>query len=544
MPIFKNIPTAIVASLGIYFAFMLHIYIPNMGGHGLKLPANLVCWAVIAWVIILGSLFAFHSHKFCHSSSLIWFIAGGILLSLPLLLADSVNAVATVPRIAGLWGGIALYWALLQIPLNLRVKRILLLVLLFSTLTEASLALWQSTTSLTDNWMEFVPGSRPYGIFQQINVLASFLATGYAIALLLFATTKNTLVCYFSAFAIITLIAVLTLLQSRIGCLTAGVVVCIFAIQYFKHSPRGKWLVIFSILGLGIGLLLLHYQILTGEQAYIDKEGSTAARMLITLYTLEMILQHPLSGWGYGSFAYEFARFAHEQGLMTNNNLISLFDVEHAHNEFLFGWVEGGIIAAVGMVAIALGYLTPLKKSFTATSDRFLFSIWVVSLPIALHLMTEYPLYQSSAHWLVLILLCRLCLAERNISIKCGGRISLMLAVFFACATLLFMVTGLQTSKVLTEFERSGMRDFTSAELLINPYAQWERFQYDKHISLLLQFNRTHDETLLDEFTRWGMDYIKIHNDKNVYSSLEMIARHQKNEERVSQLQEQKNSIF
>ncbi|CQR23182.1 lipid A core-O-antigen ligase [Yersinia enterocolitica] len=69
-----------------------------------------------------------------------------------------------------------------------------LMLILLSTWGQAVLILLQWFVFTADNWMEFDPAQRPYGIFQQVNVLASYLATGYACAVYLFMVSNKRVV--------------------------------------------------------------------------------------------------------------------------------------------------------------------------------------------------------------------------------------------------------------------------------------------------------------------------------------------------------------
>ena len=79
---------------------------------------------------------------------------------------------------------------------------------------------------------------------------------------------------------------------------------------------------------------------------------------------------------------------------------------------------------------------------------------------------------------------------------------------------------------------------------LTNPYIQWERYQYIRHINLLLQFNQHPDPLLLSQFRVWAEQYIQLHNDPNVYQSLIMIARYQKETAQADQWYQTARALF
>ncbi|WP_426763112.1 Wzy polymerase domain-containing protein [Hafnia paralvei] len=527
----KRLIYCIVIVLASYFIIFMHIYIPNMGGTGLKLPGNILCWSVIIIVILLAGVSLFYTHSTVQSLTLKYFVLGSILLSIPALYSPHLMISSTLTRLAGLWGGIALFWALLQMRFTVWQKKFLLFSLLVGALLEWGITLWQLETQNYDNWMEFAPGTRPYGIFQQINVLASFLATGYAIAAWFCLNKSRRLLVKFSCTAIVLLAAILMILQSRVGYLGAATVLLIFCGIYYREPGKIYTVVILSACGVIGGELLLHSHWLSPLVEHVDKEYSNNERIHIMRAAIEMIRQRPIAGWGYGQFEFTVARISQQ----VFQHTFSL-PITHAHNEFLYGWAEGGIAAAAGMLTIACGYLALLKDK-----NRSSFSMWVLSLPIALHLMTEYPLYQSAIHWLTLILLCRLCINEDEpvVTEKRAFKALSILVVSASCCVLIFLISGFKTNQVLTNLERSGMRDFTPATQLTNPWIQWERYNYDRHVAMLLQYNVNRNPAILGDFYNWGRDYVEIHNDKSIYRYLVAIAHYQNNYQQERQLLQQ-----
>lgn len=515
----KRLTYSIVILLASYFMIFMHIYIPNMGGTGLKLPGNILCWSIIMLVIILAGISIFYTSDTVESPTLNYFIIGSILLSLPALYTSQLVMSGALARLAGLWGGIALFWALLHIRFTGCQKKVLLFSLLIGALLEFGITLWQLKTQNYDNWMEFVPNTRPYGIFQQINVLASFLATGYAVAAWFCLNNSSRILINFSGILLFLLAAIIVILQSRIGYLGAAVVFLSFCGIYYRKYEKITFVLIFSLCGIICGELLLHCHWLAPHVEEVNKENSNSERIQILKAAVEMIRQRPITGWGYGHFEYGVVRVSQQ----IFHHAFSV-PITHAHNEFLYGWAEGGIAAAAGMLVIAGGYLTLLIDKKTSSRP-----IWVLSLPIALHLMTEYPLYQSATHWLTLILLCRLCIKEQEhiATEKIAFKPLSVFVVTASCCVLVFLASGFKTNQVLTNLERSGMQNITPATRLTNPWIQWERYNYDLHVSMLLKYNVNHDPVILDDFYHWGIKYINIHNDKNVYHYLIAIAHYQ-----------------
>lgn len=515
----QGINLAVLGVLSLTFLAMMH-YTINPGGSGLHLPLNIVVWGMMALLAIALYVPRFDMKEIITSPGGRWLLSGVLLMSLPGLHPESLENVSSwLPRILGLWGGIVLLLGLFRLKLNANVRQGWLLLILLSAWSQTILALLQWTVFTSNNWMEFDLAERPYGIFQQTNVLASYIATGYGIAIYLFMVSSHRIVRGLCTLTLLVFPGLLMLLHSRIGWLGGVTTLLLLSLYYWRQRQMvGLWLC--SLLSLLAAYSLSDQMV---DSVWISKAASNQQRGLILVYTWQMIQQHPWQGWGFDSFEPAFARELAQAGHVTKHFIYP----SHPHNELLYGWVEGGIVALIGMLVLAIGYIKPLF-----IQPKIVFPLWVLTLPIALHLMTELPLYQSAAHWLVLILLGRLMVPETMIhpTIAKPALWQRWLdgsVVFSALFTLIFMITGWQTGRVLTLTERSGLVDMRPLDNLKNPYIQWERYQYIRHINLLLQFNKRPDPALLAQFTIWAKQYIQHHNDPNVYQSLIMIARYQ-----------------
>ncbi|WP_227736371.1 O-antigen ligase-like protein WaaL-xs [Yersinia proxima] len=532
----RKINLIILLLMAVTFISMLH-YELNRGGAGLHLPHNIIIWVMMALLVIALYWPQSEEHQVVSSPGKLWLLIGALMITLPGLWPTSLQHVgAWLPRVIGLWGGIVLLLGLFRLKLSPAARQGWLLLILLSVWGQAILTSLQWFVFTADNWMEFDPAQRPYGIFQQVNVLASYLATGYAIAAYLFMVSGNRAIQSISTLTLLVFPGMLLLLQSRIGWLGGGTTLLLLSLYYWRQRKMaGLWLC--SLFSLLVASYLLE-QVIGGT--LVSKEGSNKERWLILEYTWHMIRQQPWQGWGYGRFESVFAHALAQAGKVPNHFSYP----SHPHNEVLYGWAEGGIVALVGMVVLAIGYIKPLL-----IQPRTVFPLWVLTLPIALHLMTELPLYQSVAHWLVLILLGRLMVPEHMLISRPlpqpHWRSRLYgIIVLSAFCTLLFMITGFHTGRVLTLSERSGLVNMQPLDNLINPYIQWERYQYIRHINLLLQFNHNPDPVLLTQFRVWGEQYIQLHNDPNVYQSLIMITQYQNDLILANHLHQTAHALF
>lgn len=473
-----------------------------------------------------------------------WIWGGVTLLALPLLWTTGWRLPTATVRVIYLAGGIILFFTALQVRWQRTSLQLALYGILCTIFIQGVLA-WQQVLMPTDAW---VPSwhNRIYGSFFQPNVLASYLATGLALTLALTllpafsfinpSCERGRQVCLFVLLVMFS--ALLVLVQSRVGWLAGITVTLLFLWRLSHYAPiRAKLLTLGIIAGVGLGLsLLLSDQI---AMSAIDHSNSNIARWRTYSATLDMILERPLLGWGYGGFEYNFQHFRISQTPPTLYTGV----VRHPHNEILFWVAEGGIIALAGIALILMGVAYIIRKALrhdrrVEVTHRPLAGVptalCISLLPIALHSQLEYPFYQSAAHAGVFLLL--LAMANRlgesagnSLQFAKYGR---QLAAGMVLVTLTITTTAsfsLSGHLALSQVELFGMRDVTPLQKM-SPLSRWlnhERVAFDEKVNILLTYNRTHDEPLLTNYRRWAQCYLRQRIDQNIYTTLIAILRHQ-----------------
>lgn len=322
------------------------------------------------------------------------------------------------------------------------------------------------------------------------------------------------------------------LLQSRAGIIGALLYTLFILAIRFRARQKGMFTLLVAVVSLS--LLALHIIKFYGSGSAflqhfgsVEKGHSTLERWIMIKTSWKMIVAHPFSGWGYGSFEYIASRFSLA-------NYQHLLNADHPHNEVLFEWAEGGLLALAGLITIVVGAMWMLRRA-----PRSGIALWGVMLPIVFHMMVEYPLLQSVPHWFTLLLLCRLAVCRRAFTLpKRSLKISWLMPAT-AAAGLIFMLTGFKTGSVLTAFERGGMQDFTAASAVINPWIQWDRWQYDEHSALLIRYNQTRDPALLERYSQWAMCYLERRNDLQVFENIARINKFDPRTERTQWLNRQ-----
>ena len=519
-----------------FFAFWLTgslLFIPNSGGYGLSLPQNCFSWAMMGGLMFAVSLSQIRKKQsWIITPALRWFAAGVVILALPLLYT----------RPEWLFNG-GLYWASAAVGLlfylscaQLKLSRdgvyALIFLWLLACMAHALLILLQLTPA--GEWIAWpVLNNRPYGVFQQVNLLATFLACGIGLALFLFLvpeSLKNKRKRFFAAFALFVFPCVLVLIQSRIGWLSAIITIVIMLILTGAVSGKCQS-VILLLLGTAAGWWCKNYTLI-GE---VSHSSSNSARLEAIKSSWEMIQQRPWTGWGAGGFEYAFQHFRLIQGKSTEG--IGVFT--HPHNEFLFWGVEGGTVALGGLLLIIIGgikIVIPAWHRYRREHNSLPLALCIIILPILLHTQTEYPFGLSALHFA----LCLLLLAQADklsdissVNISVSRPVSNVLSgimMVIPVVVIVWMCSAFRLGLILTDTERRGMQDIKVLASVpdIILITQYERVEFDLSLNKLMHYNQTRDPQLLDCYRLWAEKYLKIHTDKNVYISLIMILNYQR----------------
>ncbi|UNK26925.1 Wzy polymerase domain-containing protein [Serratia plymuthica] len=552
----------------IFFLFVfllfipLAIYIPNPGGVGLALPFNLLVYGGAA--LLMGFCWrATPLRRVVITPTCRAIIATCLLLALPVIFTRPEWQSAAVWRLAGLFAGAAFYFTWLQVRMTARQRHAVLYLILSAAGGQALIVLLQLfAPAVAQSWIP--SGSlRAFGIFQQPNVLASFIATGLALAQAAFVLPGFRLLnpraeCWRRralAVVLVLLPMVLVWVQSRTGWLAGALVLGLFVLRFCRRYSQV--IAIASLLIAGgtlVGVLVLWWgSELGGVLRYTSHAGSNHARYTMLRDTLAMIAEKPLLGWGYGGFEYSFQHFRINQTPPTAVTEIA----RHPHNELLLWWVEGGVVALLGMLLLVRASFKLLararwhdKRTFACgkASAGEALALCLALLPIALHSQTEYPFYLSALHWLVFLLL--LAMLDRLVGPRLGAGCGLkrwrlpMLAL--SLAALFVMATGFYSARVLTQAERGGLQDMRQVDALPG-WANWmhdDRLQFDRQLAGLLAFNRTRDEQRLETYAQWAQRYLNHRIDKNVYANLLVILYQQQQYVRADELRYEAALLF
>ena len=182
---------AFLITFGVYMLIGMHYLQHNLGGSGIHLPFNAIGWIFISILMGIGWWQAKLQAELVYSRLSLMFVMATLVMLIPLLYADPIVVGLSYGRLLGLIGGLLFFIALQQLQLNQQQRLMLLYLILGAVFVEATFSLVQYYGLPVNNTFGYDKiANRPYGIFQQPNVAASFLATGIALTLYLLTQTK------------------------------------------------------------------------------------------------------------------------------------------------------------------------------------------------------------------------------------------------------------------------------------------------------------------------------------------------------------------
>ena len=540
---------AVLPLLLIWMAAILPFYHPNMGGGGLALPQNILAWSAMALTTLLVTAsVCLGRARLSLTPTARLLLLGIAVLALPLLYTRAEWREDALWRSAGLLGGWLFYVACLQLRLTARQRDLLLYGLLFAVSVQALLAALQLFAPALA-WVA-PNGHRVYGVFQQPNVLGSFIATGLALALWLLlasfsAPTRRQipLLALLVAFS-----ALLVLIQSRAAWLGAALAAALLLWRFAHQRPAAsRWAGGALLLGAAIGLTVLFTGFgLDGRAGLIGRELSNSARLTMLHDVGAMILAKPLLGWGYGGFEYSFAHFRLQE--MPWREVLEV--AGHPHNEILLWWVEGGLTALAGIAIVLAAGVRLLKSAWQRDREQqngARVGLFLVLLPMLIHTQLEYPFYLSAPHWLAFLLLLALLDGQTGEPRPLPFAKALSLPVALAALGVLVMAAfAWQGRMALTQSERTMLANIDSIEQMPPP-AAWiyrERKTFDEQSHALLVYNQTRDDALLTGYRQWANAYLQHRIDANVYATLIMILRYQGDQAQADARQREAAFLF
>ncbi|MFQ2267939.1 Wzy polymerase domain-containing protein [Aeromonas hydrophila] len=515
------------AVCALYWLLGMHFFMHNPGGAGLYLPFNAWGWIFASLVIGLGLWQVTLQQRLVFSSLQGWLWLGALLLLLPMAYPGFELKDYAIPRLLGLFAGLLFLFCLYQWQLVRASRERLLYLLLGAVAIEALLGLVQYYLLIPGNWLGYdTRANRPYGIFQQPNVMATFMATGLALAAWLeLRGNANPWLKGLRYGVILGASLLLVVLQSRVGQL-GGLLGLLLLVPQLHRQGLLVRILCLVLLGVIVGLASQYW--VAGTNRGMNEYISGGARSDIWPFTVHLLIQHRLVGVGYGGFESTFFHAYTEARQVDPNIGMVIYNLDHPHNEFLYWAVEGGLAPMIGMVLMGGALLWRVLKAGWVKGAALL----ALVTPILLHTQTEYPLYHAIALWWALLLLVYVLDAEVEEGLQASGRASwreyvyrpwLLLrfvAIIIPLLVVPFMLTAIHTAWVVTKYERGGYKEPTLLLDVVNPMAWLTRVEFDVNSVRLMVGLQANNHAELEAYLEWGQAFVRHTPRANIYANM------------------------
>lgn len=475
--------------------------------------------------IFLSFHYKWHQYNNKNSSGLIFL--GGAIIAFSWLIYNNASF-GVIPLLF-----VLLAWlSLSQCYFPEHMKKKFIYAIFWLAIIQSLLGLVQTfCPDIAYHWFEYnwqKNQGRPFGIFQQVNLLGSFLASGIGCAGLLIFIENNSRYRKVLLAGISLITFVLTVNQSRAGEIGAGLILIFQSIIFWQTQPRRVVTLMLAVCA-GISAvfcwwLIIHFtvnQSIILQSLQRTYSGSNSQRLFIYQTTLKMIMEKPWSGWGYGAFEAQFSRYVLAHSDIKNATGI----IPHPHNELLFLWFQGGIVALVGLLTVVIGWFKIILKAKTYGPVTLCYALLIV--PLIIHLNVEYPFYQSFIHFGLFIILLRLGIPESETEPQMNNLASTIkwYPIFHFLPGLVlvsFSIVAIYTNMQLTYLERTNLKYFPDTTPW-NFYSQPQRSELDRNVALLMKYNINHDNDSLQEFYKWGSEWSTRNIDGDILNYLASI---------------------
>lgn len=512
----------------LYWLLGMHFFMHNPGGAGLYLPFNAWGWVFASLMIGMGLWqVTLRQHiTFSPLQAALWF--GALLLLLPMAYPGFELKDYAIPRLLGLFAGLLFLFGFYQWRLTRQQRDRLFYLILIAIAIEALLGLVQFYLLTPGNWIGYdTKVNRPYGIFQQPNVMASFMATGMALAIWLELRSDDSRALMGLRYGVIfSTVLLLVVLQSRVGQL-GGFLALLMLLPQLRQQRKIR--LILGLVFLGIILGLLSQYLMAGVKRGLEIYQSGGMRSIYWPYALKLVSEQLWTGWGYGSFESVFLYHYMADKAMNPAMVQIEYNLDHPHNEFLYWAVEGGLAPMLGMLIMGGALLWRLS----CAPGKNAMAMLALVTPVLLHSQTEYPFYHAIVSWWLLLTLIYLIDAEveeANVATRSETTwwewvyrpwfLLRFMAVTIPLLVVPFMLTALHTAWVVTKYERGGYKEPTLLLDIVNPMAWLTRVEFDVNSVRLMVGLQTNNKAELEAYLEWGQAFVRHTPRANIYANM------------------------
>ena len=382
-------------------------YQPNLGGRGLELTFNIATWAVATGLICYAAFFITVRKSIRLPHRFLFFIAVPVVIILSNLVTGTSQPVAFFFRELFIVGGLFFFFALFQFKLRPYQIEWILLAIALSTLVHSTIGILQIISpDIFGGWFATRGDDVPRGIFQQINVQVTYLATGIAISIYLLsrpiAKRFNPVISSLVILSIGLSSFVIVYSGSRVGLLS--LVISLLLLLVFRHRQllHNKLLVLCAIIAITSGTMVGKDGMERSFTKTMNIAQGVSRDVRINMYRIafELIAQKPLFGHGIGNYLRVWNLQTGDYFARHPDALLPPY-ITHPHNELVYWLIEGGVVIVLGILAAIVAVVLGLIRCGPRRAAGYI----AMLLPITLHTQVELPFYISSVHWFLWLFL-------------------------------------------------------------------------------------------------------------------------------------------
>ncbi|MBN3493494.1 PglL family O-oligosaccharyltransferase [Vibrio neptunius] len=539
-----------LVSIAVVFLLAMHIFTPNPGGAGLALSFNTTTWMAVSFSLAIGLYQVGTQGVVRYNKLTIGLFLCCVLITIPVAFPHSDFSLSQ-GKLLGLWSGYGLFFVLQQFRFSNKQKQRLLWFITIAAFMQALFGWFQYLVLQPDNLFGYdTVHNRPYGIFQQPNVMASFLATGLALSGYLLTRHPKKYNRHLSEVSLLYLMPVVTvpllvILASRTGWLGAFLSVVLLLSYLYRFATKKRfwgWLIAI-IIGLAIGFSSITFA--DKKNIASQKVSLEDVRQFIYPQALDMLVERPFTGYGYGRFEPEYIVYTARQHQLNPNYHPGLASMDHPHNELLYWGVEGGLLPVLAIVLAAVMVLVRIYNVKKGTR----LAMFALFVPIILHSQLEYPFYHSAIHWITFVVLL-FWIDQRARSYRFAS-FSIVTKTLFRVMSLVlpiitsfYMLTALHTNYVLTQFETSQPKNPDLLKQVSNPIVWKDRYDWDIYSTYLNIGLYRQEAKFIQPYIDWSLKTIKDKPRPAFYNNLILAYQGLGDSERAEQIRREAQYLF
>jgi len=439
----------------ILFLSISNIFFTNLPpGVGLSLFVNNIVWLAGVTFVFVAIILAVNRGYWTKPEEFIIHLSLILALVIPFLWSDD-NTGRGFYRMLGAVFGIVYFLCLIT---SFPKKNIWFLILTIS-LSGLIQAIW----GIVQIWIipeSVVPNGIPMGVFQQPNVMASYIATTFTVSLLLISTypvpfeKMDKWVSHsINLFAFIAGMIIISINPATVY--VALAISLPFMLLAHRESPYGilKAIIFLLLGGLFIGLINSGIFLNNDFMSFsMDETFNSGGRKIIWLISWELFKENWLTGVGYGNF--EHAYLEYQAGYYQQHGLYGFARVNHPHNELILWSVEGGVLPGLAFVSYTL---YTIWRMFKMGAPALPYA--AILIPLVAHALLEFPFYHSAIHWILFVTLLYLfeTHAAKTKDVSFEYKILIITTTTFSSLlAVLFFITNMHGIYILNKFNESG----------------------------------------------------------------------------------------